>query len=219
MSLCVAFIMNDEVYICSESRSSAPDYNSGTNPFTKRPNKSTPLEDNFKKIFKVPIGGHTIIGFATGDNTFGQKPITKIIQDICYSHCNSPIDCCSAIMQKLSEFRGMTYINLFECSGRDIVRVSGILDDEKIDISKDIIRGEKDEIIYFYSGPQWAKALLYSVPFSPTRTENERITAINGVYEAALKVSKTLENTLGGPIHIGKLTPEGFFWLQNGYEL
>ena len=215
MSLCIAFIMNNETYVCSESRSSIPDNNSGTNPYTKRPNKSTPLSDNFTKIFNLPIEGRTIIGFATGDNTFGGKPVTEIIHGTCFLSSNTLLDCCSIIMQRLSEFGGTTYINLFEYISGDIVSVSGSLDNGKISTSQEVIRGNKDEVFYVYSGPKWTESLLYSMPFSPYGTEEEKIAAINAVYEAALKVSGILENTLGGPVHILRMRPgEPYKWLQ-----
>lgn len=54
----------------------------------------------------------------------------------------------------------------------------------------------------------------------PNSTDEKEVVAyINKLYKALVAVSELTTNSVGGSIHIGKLTPDGFTWLQNGYEL
>ena len=217
MSLCVAYIDDGCVYICSDSRSSTPDDNSGTNIFSKQPNKFRAIIDDYRKIIRLPIKGRQIVGFSTRANMFNGMTISEIISSVEYLCDESTLKCLVRVLEFISAYECETTVDLFEYVGKELVWVSGNSDHGNISIkSKHYPLKSLD---YVYSGPDWARSLLSTNTYSNYETESKKVLDIANMFENAKIISSKLENTIGGVVHIGKLTPEGFEWLQNGYKL
>lgn len=218
MSLCMAIIYEDKMYIAADSRSSE---GAGLVSFGNQHLYSIPVSHSYKKIFRIGDDTTPIIGFSVGDNCFAEENLTDFISSLPVGSTeNIAIALCNRMNNnsKLSDNNTLFYF--FQYQDKKLYCAIIRKEEEKYKYSYFPIQLEKRHARKIAIGAPWATLLSDYVFFAiPENSEKETLFSINDVYNKANIVGCYYDNSVGGPIHIGKLTSDGFSWLQNGYEL
>lgn len=223
MSLCLAISFDDKVYIAADSKSSTRVCKTNFEDKTKY---SLPASYSYKKIFSITLGdGKQIIGCSVGDNIFERKTLTEFIKSLDFTGCSNLKDTAFVIEKKMNEIDAFFEINstfgLFRYED-DIVKNAVIKKVKtKYEVKMENFQPEKNTTARKAAfGASWATNLSdYTLFIIPEQNETDTVYSINEIFDKAKTVGPYFDDSVGGPIHIGKLTPEGFTWLQNGYEL
>lgn len=224
MSLCMGIVYDKEIYFAADSRSSVIVKRSVR---SQKPILVESINDDFKKIIPLTVNKTQLVIVTTGINAFGimDTPIYELISNIDYSSCESLWDISMAIKRKVDAFtlRKVKDISIdifcFENSCLCRAEINFLNYDRPIVIHKHIQSYDGTPFIITI-GVDWCHNLQDYHPF-PVIKENddETMYIINSFYEKCIQISNIMEGSIGGPIRIGKLTPDGFTWLQNGYEI
>ena len=216
MSLCFALEYGNIAYIAADSRSS----------YTKINNLGFLVgyeieTDDYKKIINVNINGETAVLISTGQNKFGieHENFADIVKKITAQPCENIKDFIKEVRNVFSKLK----------YPRDVLDITILFTDKgKLytyyfpdNIEDSSFRTpDSEELCACWQGVRWAKSVFeYSEFDRRFISEEHTLSQINEVYNKVYRVSKTFDNSVGGPVRIGKLTPEGFTWIQNGYEL
>lgn len=227
MSLCFGISYNGVVYLVADSRSSVIN-----SKYIFGGIKETVLDtDSYKKIGYVEVLTYKIALLATGQNKFDEddKTFIDVLHGINYNACSN-LDAILRLTYEEFSKRKRRYMDvhltlfiadslsneiyttnlstLQECYAHEDMR--------GVPISK-IPEGPQQ---CFWQGAGWGIEVIRHSDFDEAVMDEKRIIfQINSVFDRINKLSQYFDESIGGPIRIGKLTPDGFTWLQNGYEL
>lgn len=218
MSLCFCVKYGDTVYIASDSRSSYIQRNcfGGVSD-------SLIDSDDYQKIVNVNINGNNVVLISTGQNKFSseQKSFSAIINELMLNSYNDIKEFIESVRKTFWNYKNpdtaleITVLvekenNIYSYTFPNAVDENSII----------LLDKEHKKIEALWQGTRWAKCVFEYSRFDE-EFENERrtIEQINKVYEKINRLSCEFDNTVGGLVRIGKLTPNGFSWLRNGYEL
>lgn len=219
MSLSFGISYGDAIYIATDSRSSIihKGYSFGGV-------KEMEIEsDNYKKISRFEFLNYEIIMTSTGQNKFNGKTFSEALIDIDYSACPTIYSALHTIYKffedKKEDEMDISFISYIRDKEKKMLLVSSYS-------TANSKSGELSNIeiapyfLCYWQGASWGIEVLRHTDFEEN-TDNEPliIEQINSVYKRIEILSPRFDETIGGSIHIGKLTPDGFTWLQNGYEL
>lgn len=216
MSLCLALIFHDKVYIASDSKSSkaVADTEFGDKIFT-----TIPISYTYKKIFVVENEESPIVGMSYGYNNFEDKDLTEFIASLPASD-NIAETIRNTMNGKVNLLKMNTAFALYQYRNKElyctlIEKVNGEYQCKETLMQP--TRHQKRKCSY---GATWAVELSdYAFPKEFATDESNIIFSINELYKKAEAVGPCFDDSVGGPTRICKLTPDGFTWLQNGYEL
>lgn len=224
MSLCIALALDEKMYIAADSKSSVC---AGKSSFGNKTKYSIPASFSYKKIFQVVLheqDSSPIIGFSVGDNTFDSKNLSEFVKSLNFSDCTCIDNVAEVIKTSLNLNVNLVDINssflLFRYEDKKFKKAIIEKNDKAYDCNTGDFLPPQGEAIKSTAGADWAKELSeYMLIIIPEREEEGTVYGINQVFENAKIVGPYFDDSVGGLIHIGKLTPDGFTWLQNGYEL
>lgn len=218
MSLCMAIIYEDKMYIAADSRSSK---GAGFVSFGNQHLYSIPVSHSYKKIFRIGDDTAPIIGFSVGDNCFVGENLMDFISSFSVDSTeNIAIALCNRMNNNSELSKNNTLFYFFQYQDRKLYCVIVEKEEGNYKYSSFPVQLEEGYARKVAIGASWATLLSDYVFFAiPENSEKETLFSINDVYNKANIVGCYYDNSVGGPIHIGKLTPEGFSWLQNGYIL
>lgn len=225
MSLCFAFALYNKVYLVADSRSSEPDINSEIGNFSHRRLKYKVVSDKYRKIFKLPILDRNIVGFSTGKNNFSESicNLSDFIKQIKFPKGLTLVQYASILGTEAILRSNNVCFELFEYSKENLYRASISVFNNNLTVFSELYQPKENDAYYTSSGAEWAKQLLntehYVIPETNPNDESYNIRAFENIYKKASSIGCVFDDSVGGPICIGKLTPDGFTWLQNGYEL
>ena len=139
---------------------------------------------------------------ATGENIYDGMTLTQLV-----SKCSSP----NEVKEIVSKYN--TTLFIFSNSSEQIkCQLFG-----KANYLKDILINEYEN---HFSSNEILCDVISKIRVPKTDDDIVVVDFLNDVFSTALNLSKWDSNTVGGPIHILKLTPgKEPVWLQNGYEL
>lgn len=218
MSLCFCVKYGDIVYVAADSRSSYVQRNrfGGVSD-------SLIDTDDYRKIINANINGNNVVLISTGQNKFSpeQKSFSAVINELLSNSYNDIKDFIEKIRNTFWNYKYPDTVleitvlfnkenNLYSYRFPNVVEENSFL----------LLDKENKKVEALWQGTSWAKCIFeYSRFDEEIESEERTIQQINKVYEKVVRLSCEFDNTVGGPIHIGKLAPDGFTWLQNGYEL
>lgn len=212
LAICVAF--SNAFYLAADSQSSKmiEEGYTGSSPFTRA------LSFSSKKIFR--IRDTSIFGYSTGLNKFGDYNLQDFIRNLDLP--NDIRECGTTISNKLNTLDKRHTLALFHLfaftkDGLDIVSITG---DENTHIysSEHCIYTPEtvDSFRLIRTGATWATELARFAPFT---SEEDVKSVIEKLYRDAEIVGRFYDNSVGGSIHILKVTPDGYSWITGGYDL
>lgn len=219
MSLCCSFSFADgKTYIMSDSRSSKATEISQFGDVIKL----EAISDDYRKIAKLNIKNRTIIAYSTGVNVFGRDSFTftDYISQFSFPQ-NTPFKSIANIL-----FDSFCEINrnigiclrMFEYDKNENLHCAYF--NTKIHNAPYILENNftHGDLFRCTNGDNLAVATFERFQFSLNGDEALLIKEINEAFEKIKEPS--LNNPVGGPVHILKLTPgQSPVWLQNGYTL
>lgn len=221
MSLCMALAFNDKLYIASDSKSSVC---IGKSSFENRAKYSATASLCYKKIFMVDLSETApVIGFSVGDNVFEYKNLNVFINSLNFSGCSDIKDVAEVIKNSMNLNINLVNVNsiftLFRFENDEFREIVIEKKEKTYEYRIEKIQPRQGGVIKFVSGAEWAKELSNYMSVTIPEVDESTMHEINRVYDNAKTIGPYFDDSVGGPIHIGKLTSEGFDWLQNGYEL
>jgi len=205
MSLCYALLYQREAYIAVDSRLSV---NVIRDEFGKVVDMDVGTDD-FQKIYII---NDKNIAFITGQSIFGydDKTFTDVMSDIDFAGLTLKdiLNRLNAVFANLVNADQRTEISVFSMDGGElklgelIVGYSAFI--------YDYVFFPKTACMYHLKGVEWARPLIMKVD---GRNNTEYI--IN-FYKEAYDQRKYNDNSIGGPIRIIHLTPNGYEWIEKG---
>lgn len=210
MSLCFGIAYGNIIYIAADSRSSfVKDTVFGGKRFDKVDT------DNYKKIVKIKINTTDVVVCSTGQNKFGENGLS-------FEETIRKIPIKDDIREYIKDVKERFLAYQIPTQKLDINVVffeNNILNYYKYP-SETIITSADDNIKAFWQGVNWAKSVFeYSYFDSHFVSEERTLSQINAVFVKVRKATSIFDKSVGGPVRICRLNPNGFVWLQNGYEL
>ena len=210
MSLCFGIAYGNIIYIASDSRSSfTRDTVFGGKCFDKVDT------DNYRKIINIKINTTDVVLCSTGQNKFGEKGLS-------FEETIKEIPLKNDIREYIKDVKERFLAYQIPTQKLDINVVffeNSFLNYYKYP-SETIITSSDDNIKAFWQGTSWAKSVFeYSYFDSHFVSEERTLSQIKEVFRKVKKATNIFDRSVGGPTQICKLTPNGFNWLQNGYEL
>lgn len=158
--------------------------------------------DDYRKIAYLKNENKIVV--STGDNDFDGKTLTELVKS-----CKTQRELEEKVLRYNANFRFISqgdplYMETVSFAG-------GVLRSERIPL---------DENVIYYSGPTAITEFLSYIPSPQYNEETNIIKFLNTVYDMCCCLPELSDNTIGGPVHILKLSPgEPYKWLQNDYEL
>lgn len=150
-------------------------------------------EDNYQKIVVNKKLNLAVI--STGTNDFDGSTLQQIINSK-----GSSYDICEAIKETSYYMVEIKANKLYSSSGNGKTAI----------VKKDS---------FWYSGDKTIVSIADKIPMPADGDDKDFVCFLNKMFSIATTVSELTNKTVGGKIHILKITTDGFTWLQNGYEL
>ena len=212
LAICVAF--PNAFYLAADSQSSKmiEEGYTGSSPFARV------LSFSSKKIFRIQET--TIFGYSTGLNKFGDYNLQGFIRSLDLP--NDINECGTIISNKLNTFdkrHTLALFNLFTLT-KDGLHIVSVIGDENTHLYSSkyslYTPATVDSFRLIRTGATWATELARFAPFT---SEEDVKSVIEKLYRDAEFVGRFYDNCVGGPIHILKVTPNGYNWIVGGYDL
>lgn len=191
MSLVYVLFNDEEIFLAADSRS--------TSKIDSRVHY-----DNYKKIALLKPSNKIIA--ATGDNDFNGKNLTELV-----SECRDEQE----LKERLLPYA--TTLNVFSTEHGKIYKETISFCDGTYTVEKICVLGRKGTASF--SSSSYVTSFLKPIPVAKKYCDETAIGYINSIFNLCINVPEISDCTIGGDIHILKITSQGFTWLQNGYEL
>lgn len=160
--------------------------------------------DEYKKIALFKPTNKIIA--STGDNDFNGKNLTALVNE-----CKDEDE----LKRKLLPYETTLYI--FSVENEKIYMEIITFHDKMYSVTKNCVSGRKE--MASFSSSLTVTNFLKPILVNNKYYDKTALAYINAIYDLCMSVPDISDNTIGGDIRILKITPDGFTWLQNGYEL